>query len=520
MIQAPDLSAARRELFRPDKGGFHAFVRAAWNHADPQRYVDSPHIQAVCEHLQAVSLGEIRDLMINIPPSCSKTKITTVLWPVWDWLYVHAQRHYMFVSYDLSLMNDSSQRTFNFAGTDWFRQHFGTLIDPTQSLREHRTVRGGYRYNTSIRGKSTGRHVDRMVIDDPIKPADALNPKVQLSAALEDVITWWQGTAPTRVRDPKTHSRVIIMQRLAERDLCGHVLQHERDGFVHLCLPMRFEASRKCMIESTGFEDWRSTEGELLCPQRFDEIEVSKLESKLGPANAPAQLQQRPRPRGGKRFRASMFRYFHPLGEAQLDPFDRPCLEVPKPSEGFFAQSWDCTFKDTADADFVAGGVWQIIGSMFYLRDQFHDRAGFVRTCEVIEQMISKWPRSRKVYIEDKANGSAVIDTLKKKFPGLEPVEPEGGKVARATAAEAPIAAGCVVLPHPDLADWVGYVDEDGEPLDFSSFVGEFVTFPRGVHDDQVDQTTQLLLRHYRRGSFEAAMQKVKQRGGNIFGDR
>ncbi|MDR1039250.1 MAG: phage terminase large subunit, partial [Deltaproteobacteria bacterium] len=182
-------------------------------------------------------------------------------------------------------------------------------------------------------------------------------------------------------------------------------------------------------------------------------------------------------PDEGAVFRRDWFRRWRP-GELPLR-FDRTVM------------SWDMTFKDTAGADFVVGQVWGMKGAQSFLLDQVRKRMGFVDTCQAFRELAARWPEAREKLVEDTANGPAVIDTLKKKVPGIIPVKPEGSKRARAHAVTAYLEAGNVFFPAE--ASWVGDMEH------------ELLSFPSGAHDDQVDALTQALRRLYVRPSFRIA---------------
>jgi predicted phage terminase large subunit-like protein len=146
-------------------------------------------------------------------------------------------------------------------------------------------------------------------------------------------------------------------------------------------------------------------------------------------------------------------------------------------------QSWDCAFKDLETSDYVVGQVWGRLGADLVLIDQIRDRMDCPSTVRAVRQLSAQWPQCRAKLIEDKANGSAVIQMLAHEIPGILPVNPEGGKVARAAAVSPLIEAGNVYLPHPMYAPWV------------NDLIEECAAFPNGAHDDQVDAMTQALLR-------------------------
>jgi predicted phage terminase large subunit-like protein len=147
------------------------------------------------------------------------------------------------------------------------------------------------------------------------------------------------------------------------------------------------------------------------------------------------------------------------------------------------AQSWDCSFKDLDTSDYVVGQMWGRLGAMYFLGDQIRGRMDCPSTVKAVRDMTAKWPGTIAILVEDKANGSAVIQMLSREIGGILPVNPSGGKIARAQAVSALVEAGNIFLPHPDYAPWV------------NDFIEECAAFPNGAHDDQVDAMTQILLR-------------------------
>ena len=162
----------------------------------------------------------------------------------------------------------------------------------------------------------------------------------------------------------------------------------------------------------------------------------------------------------------------------------RPVPAVDLPARlGEQIQSWDCAFKDLETSDFVVGQVWGRYGADRLLLDQVRARLDCPATVKAVREMSEKWPYTLAKLIEDKANGPAVIQMLQHEISGILPVNPEGGKVARAAAVSPLIEAGNVYLPHPHIAPWV------------TALIEECAAFPNGAHDDQVDAATQALLR-------------------------
>jgi predicted phage terminase large subunit-like protein len=467
---ARHLVRAQRELGL--RGSFYDFVRMAWPLVEPgHEFKDNWHIHLLCRKLEDVFHGRTRRLCVNIPPGCMKSLLVCVLWQVWCWIRDPSLR-WIFASFDASLTHRDAGKSLQIIHSEWFRERWGDRVhvDPDAAVGDHTNTAAGFRFSTSVAGKMTGRHADILVVDDPIKPLEVTKK------ALAQVREWWTGTVPTRFRDLKTARQVIIMQRLHCDDLTGIV--EEQGGWEILRLPMRYEP------DAAHADDPRTTGGELLWSERFPAEEVQKLEEDMGSRTSAAQLQQRPVPEGGAIFRRDWFKAY----EVSPGRFDQ------------VVQSWDCTFKDTSDADFVCGQVWGRKGGEFYLLDMFHERASFGATLEAIRKMRRTWPRATTILVEDKANGSAVISTLKKEISGIVEVNPEGGKEARANAVSPFFEAGNVFHPNPETHPWVD-VHRD-----------ELALFPAAKHDDTVDACSQALLyMHRKKNRYVEAMAKVRK---------
>lgn len=455
-----------RELVR--RRGFAEFVRVAWPRVVPTPLVWGWYHDAICEHLEALYRREIRDLVVNVPPGFGKSTICSVLFPAWVWSLdpVHA---FITASYDAALALRDARATRALVDSEWWRARWPAtrIVDDrsaSAAAGEYQTTEKGLRYATSVPGGAvTGRHGDTNIVDDPIDPKRAaMVSGIELDAVLE----WWGRTMSTRHRSLATGARMLVMQRLHERDLTSAFIAK---GATVLCLPMRYEHAHPHRYA----RDPRTREGELLAPERAPEDAVQALEIELGPRGVAAQLQQRPAPAGGAIFREEWFRFW---------------IDFP---EGQQTQSWDMAFKDTADGSHVAAGLWVEKGPDHFLVDEVHARMDFTRTLAEVEALSARYPEARRKLVEAKANGPAVVSLLRGKIPGFELVEPFGGagKVGRANAAQPLVAGGNVWLPHPTLARYPdGRV---GAPW-VKAFLHDVTTFPAGP-DDRVDQMTQYL---------------------------
>jgi predicted phage terminase large subunit-like protein len=278
----------------------HEFVRQGWAEVEAVAFADNWHVGAICEHLQAVTAGQIQRLLVNVPPGMGKSLLTCVFWPAWEWTQDPTVR-WLFASYDQRLSTRDAVRCRALVGTPWYRarcrQQFTFNEDQNQKTY-YENDQGGYRLATSVGGHASGEHPDRIVCDDPHNVQQA-----ESATERQAVLDWWDLTMSTRGVSRRAR-RVIIMQRLHEHDLAGHVLA--QGDWVHLCLPMRYEPGRMS-VTPLGWTDPRHEEGELLCPEQFSAAAVAQLEKALGAYGAAGQLQQRPVPREGGMFKASSF---------------------------------------------------------------------------------------------------------------------------------------------------------------------------------------------------------------------
>ena len=466
-------------------GDLAAFVKAAWPQVWPnQPYSHGWHIEAIAERLEAVSAGETRKLQIWVPPGSSKSTVVSIMWPAWEWAREPWLR-YITASYDQDLSTRFAVQSRELLRSAWYQSRWPavTLKRDQDLKRSYANTSGGERYATSpgsIGGTAggTGRHAHRIVIDDPINAA-----AVTSEAALAHVAEWHDGTLSTRFADPKTGVEVIIMQRLAERDLAGHVL--EQGDWDVLCLPEEYEPDHPFVWPS----DRRTEPGELLMPDRIGPAEHASRVSVLGAHRAAGQLQQRPAAREGAILKRSAWRFFP---ARWLEDDERHYL----PKFTALVQSWDTAFKDRTSSDYVAGGLWGQVGPDLYLLAIRHDRMGLSATKAAMRAMADLAERNwrglpQRILIEKSANGVEIIEELKRELRGIVPVTASVSKVARAEAAEPALEAGNVFLPGMAAPENPSGYNEAMTPAFAQGLVEECAMFPNGQHDDQVDMFTQ-----------------------------
>ncbi len=458
MKQASTLIDLDRALIK--KGGLKKFIELSWHQVEPGKsFIPGWHVDAICNHLEAISKGQLTRLVINIPPGCMKSLTACVFWPAWIWTF-RPDTKCIYASYSMALSRRDNLRMRRLIESEWYRQRFGDSFRPLNDnwgtakfVNDH----AGFRLCTSVDGTVTGEHADVQVCDDPIKPQDISK------TALTNCLEWWNETMSSRLVDFQKSARVIIMQRLHVNDLAGEMLRGE--GYEHLCLPMEFESRFVCST-SIGFKDPRTVENELLWPQRCSADSVKEIKKGIGTERGiAAQLQQHPVPHSGAIFKKQALQHYDFT-----------------PKTPTTITSWDCTFKETGTS-YVVGQVWGVSQDHehYVLLDQVRARMSFSETLSAIRKFSLKYPFCSAHLIEEKANGSAIIDMLRDEIPSLTPVLPEGGKEARAHAVEGLWSAGRVLLPDPAKNPWV------------HDFIQEVLEFPSSINDDQVDAMTQAL---------------------------
>lgn len=477
--------AELREKKTAAEDSLRVFIEQAWQVVEPSTpFVGGWNIDAVCEHLEAVSAGHIRNLVINVPPRTAKSLIVSVFWPAWDWIK-HPELRWLFSAYTSKLSLRDSMKCRRVIESPWYKANWGDiyhLIGDQNTKENYENNKTGQRIATSVSGIGVGAGGDRIVTDDANNTEE-----IESELMRQGVLDWWDHTMSTRGNNPKTVARVVIQQRLHEKDLSGHVL--EQGGYTHLYLPMRFEINRRCrtMINGREWKDPRVKPGELLWPERFGEVQIQELETRLGSYMAAGQLQQNPSPVGGGMLKSHWWKYWHFRG-AKMDP-----VQVPMPDGSFLQvksvelperfdmmiQSWDMAFKDLSTSDYVVGLVLAAKGANRFVLKHKRDHLDMPETVKAVREMSVENPLAYMKLVEDKANGPAVIQSLHAEVGGMIAVNPIGGKIARASAASPEVEAGNWYLPHPQLAPWV-----DG-------FIAECAGFPKASYDDQVDAWSQ-----------------------------
>lgn len=395
---------------------------------------------------EAVLQGDGR-IIVNAPPQFGKSELISHWTPTW-FMDLFPQKRVILTSYADSLATSFGRKVRN-----EFEANELCYTRPSKdstAADDWATTQGGGMLCAGMRGSIPGRGGDLIIVDDPHKGWVEAQSPVQRQA----VIDTFNGSIYTR-RQPGT-TIIVLQTRWHEADLTGYLLKHHADTWRHVKLPALAKKD----------DPLGRPEGESLCPERFTKEQVGAARA-IGSAMFAGLYQQEPSVEGGDIIKRDWIRYY----ETPPEKFDR------------MWQSWDLTFDKTEEGSYVVGQLWGQVGANCYLVNQVRDRWDFVESISKVKAMSAACPEALEKKVEKKANGAALLSTLRDTIPGLIPVEPKGDKATRLRAVSPLFEAGNVWVPSPETAPWVG------------DWVEELVQGPlKAEHDDQCDTTSQALV--------------------------
>ncbi len=403
----------------------------------------------ICATLERVISGECKRLIISMPPRHGKSQTVTETFPSY-YISKFPDRKVILTS-----RSDTLATRFGLYNrrkiAEFGEELFGVKLQRGSSSSTNWEIAGygGYVLSAPIMGGITGSGAHLLIIDDPIK-----NRKEANSLTLrEDIWREWQDTLLPRLEGDG--AVIVIMTRWHDDDLAGRLIRE--GGWEVLRLPAECDSKDDPLGREIGAP---------LCPELGKGAEwIEKTKVEVGTRTWNALYQERPTPASGGIFKREWFKRYETLPDNINE----------------WTQSWDLAFKDTETSDFVAGGVWARRGSDHYLVLPIKQRLDFIGSIRKIRFVTQQYPQATAKLIEDKANGPAVITSLRQSIGGIIAVTPRDSKVGRAQAVSPLIEAGDVYVP-------LGKAGDD--------FIEELVAFPYGANDDQVDQATQYLSRH------------------------
>lgn len=423
----------------------------------------------MCEALEAVSRGEIKRLIINIPPGLMKSLLVSVFWPAWEWLSNPGLRVQCLSSSDYNVVRDAGKMR-DILLSEWYRELSAAIsaagnaptwrFGPKAAEKNFVNTETGYRQSITIGSLITGARAYRQIIDDPHDAEAVLGTPEQAEAKLGKTIDRVEGVLASRIEAPGDGeaSYVLIMQRLHDNDLTAYWLKTYPDETVHICLPMHFDQDHPFRCE----HDPRIEEGELLHPAFMDEAEVERKARALQRKGSQvyAQHEQRPRPATGTLYRAEDWNVYevHPLDLVLDDEWMSidPNVKETKHGSYFCAHVWGRKFRSSGHGP-------SRLAFNRYLLDRYSARVDHDEAFEAVKRLRYAHPNVKGIVIEDKANGPALASMLRGLFPGvvLYPrVSTQSKEVFNQVNGVPPCRAGEVFLPLPEYAPWVHEVRE------------------------------------------------------------
>jgi len=484
------------------------FLKEAWHVVEPgKEFKGGWHIDAICEHLTYVSLGDIDDLVINIPPRHSKSTVVAVMWPAWEWTWSPSTQ-WLFATYASNLTLRDSVKCRRLIQSPYYQERFGDAFQLSSDLNQKGRFDNnfsGYRLATSVGGTATGEGGDRIVVDDAHNMKDINSDTIRTG-----VIDWWRDVMSTRGNDPKKLGRVIIAQRGHHQDLPGHVLAS--GNWVHLNLPGYFVKKTRCITKAKKdslrviplrddgiftfgdhieplvddeiiFSDPRKEENDLLTPDRFGVAEMRKLSMELTERGFESQIQQNPSAKGGNIMKEHHWREW---------------VEPELPSIQMIIQSYDTAFEEDEESDFSARTTWGVFEYEERLNPKLPWTAkykGQRRLCLLLMERMNKrmeFPELRanaieaaqlwkpdKVLIEKKASGHSLAQELRRSNLPIARIKVNDSKFVRAHAASLVLERGCIFYVKRKWAQEV---------------ISQCGNFPADDHDDLTDTCTMAML--------------------------
>jgi predicted phage terminase large subunit-like protein len=458
------------------------FVQDGWKYVDPAPLVWSWHHDALCEHLSYIATGDIRFLLVNMPPRTSKSLITSVFYPAWEWI-LNPSLQFLTASYALQLSTRDTVRSRRLIESPWYQARWGHLFRfafDEKTKRMYSNDKNGRRIALATESATTGEGGDRILVDDPHNASDVESEPIRLGT-----LDWWDNAVSSRLNNPDTGAWVINGQRTHEADLFGHIEKsHDMSQIVRLMLPNEYDPARRSVTVLPGskkvvFRDPRKVEGQLLCPARISPSATRRLK-KVMVQSYGLQYQQDPRAVSG--------------AILPRDKWQKWEGELPEVEHIFTC--WDTAFEDGQDNDYSARTDWgifkhrritetvsgqKILGAERRCLILLGAWRGKVQYPELKSRVIRHYKKLKPNWtlIEKKASGISLSQELRRSsVSGIRMVKYDhGGRVKMDKIARAHIAS--VVLND----EIVYYVERKWSEV----VIDECSVFPKGAHDDYVD---------------------------------
>ena len=458
------------------EASLYDFTRVFWSEVEGQPFQSNWHIEAICDHLQALSDPEsgVRKLCINGPPRCGKSRPASIMWQPWDWIK-HPEYNWLTSALALDLAVEFNYFSRQIIRSEKYQRYWGHkffIVENNDLKKQYMNNLGAKRMAVSIGSRFIGFGGTRKIIDDPHMPNDT-------PEAMDNVWEWFKSTWRPRTSLPKEAVELLNMQVLSSYDLANRIKVHEKDLWEFLILPSRFDPANRYWT-GLGWTDPRTAEGELLFPSLMGDKEELELRNSLG-QRASAQMDQNPINYEDSIYKADNIMYFEELH------YNRDTDIV--------CSSTDCGVKNKATSDFSASVIGIKKGSRFFHIEGFAKKLEFGDLYREYVGLLSKWTKRKlrfyKHLIEDAALGPALFNVCQKKFSRAELIRASKNKNVRLKSVVPVYESNRVWFPAPGA---VIIIDGVRYPLD-TSWVAEWIKqtteAPFGKNDDGPDATAQ-----------------------------
>jgi hypothetical protein len=485
-------------------------VRYFWDVLEPATpFAEGWALEALCEHLEAITFGDITNFLGNVPPGFMKSLLTDVFFPAWEWGPMRLPHiRYIAFSYSASLTERDNEKFRDLILSSKYQAMYGNRFELRKiGSTKVTNNKHGFKLATSIGGVGTGERGDRIILDDPMNVKESESDVVR-----NETIRWFRESMSSRLNNMKTGAKIVIMQRVHEGDVSGVILEDELP-YCHLSIPMEYEWAAddrgEPIATDIGWTDPRwepnpeDCEGELAWPERFPSEIIPKMKKEVMEYGWAGQYQQRPAPRGGGIIKREYWQPWEPE-DGKFPSFD------------YVVASLDTAFTENQENDPSAMTVWGVFEMGGYSRamvitawrkwlefegpklepDEQQRQRG-ESLMEMQERLRSKWGLVEWTYdtckrwkvdrllIEAKANGISAAQSLRKRYSRapwtIQLMDPKGlDKVARTLAVQPAWSQEMIYIPYP-LRTW-------GTML-----VDEMAVFPKGRYRDLNDSATQAI---------------------------
>lgn len=437
------------------------FIKRIWALIDPKPYVEAWHIDAICDHLAYLAIGDISNLMINVPPRMTKSSVVSVGFPAWMWTD-HPELQFLAASYQKDLAEGDAIKQRRIVESEWYQARYRVILMGDQNrVDDFRNTHGGYRQTISVGGVTTGKGGDIQILDDPHNAFT-----VESDAVRKSTLYWHDNAWRSRVNDPNTARRIYVGQRTHDGDVFGHVLGKEEKRWVHLNLAMEYDGSRPCITyrnKADGnygepiFKDPRTKPNSLMCPARFNERTAQAEKEAISERTWNAQYQQQPEGKGGVILKRKWWRCWQwPEWHPEYRKTDRPLPEIIQ-----VIQAYDTAFEESEQDSFTVRTTWGLfehadtlrlpngqsrqldpkINAILLERRKWRPSFGELRDdAELAFQTFSP----DRILVEKKASGHSLVQELRRKSLPVRAIKIQGDLIYRAHMAALPLEKGSI----------------------------------------------------------------------------